>query len=156
MKTISQIMFEGNSDKALVRAKEHLEKRIAYYRKNNVPEISNLIKERFLSDSLFVVPFEDKEKIYLVSYGSHEIILKDFTQAIIKVIELSGLCYPGVCKNFTDILKLLKDRLRMIETEETLSAIETFLFNVIYQLERTTEISCSIQVEYLIGGFKAS
>ena len=165
MKNILQIMIEDNHEKrdagkvGLLAAKEYLKERIGYYRKNNVPEVAELISEKFLTDSLFVVPYEDKEKIYLVSYGSHEITLKDFTQAIIKVIELSGLCFPGVCKNFTDILSLIKSRMRITEAEteeKALSVTESFLFNVIYQLEETSAISCSIKIDYLVGGFKVS
>lgn len=165
MKNILQIMIEDNHEKrdagkvGLLAAKEYLKERIGYYRKNNVPEVAELISEKFLTDSLFVVPYEDKEKIYLVSYGSHEIILKDFTQAIIKVAELSGLCFPGVCKNFTDILSLIKSRMRITEAEteeKALSVTESFLFNVIYQLEETSAISCSIKIDYLVGGFKVS
>ena len=158
-------MIEDNHEKrdagkvGLLAVKEHLKERMEYYRKNNVPEVAELISEKFLTDSLFVVPYEDKERIFLVSYGSHEITLKDFTQAIIKVIELSGLCFPGVCKNFTDILSLIKSRMRITETEteeEALSVTESFLFNVIYQLEETSAISCSIKIDYLVGGFKVS
>lgn len=165
MKNILQILAEDNHEKrdagnvGLLAAKEYLKERIGYYRKNNVPEVAELISEKFLTDSLFVVPYEDKEKIYLVSYGSHEITLKDFTQAIIKVIELSGLCFPGVCKNFTDILSLIKSRMRITEAEteeKALSVTESFLFNVIYQLEETSAISCSIKIDYLVGGFKVS
>ena len=158
MKNILQILAEDNLGKrgagkvGLLAAKEHLKERMEYYRKNNVPEVAGMINEKFLTDSLFVVPYEDKEKIYLVSYGSHEITLKDFTRSIIKVIELSGLCFPGVCKNFTDILSLIKSRMRIKEAEteeETLSVTESFLFNVIYQLEETSAISCSIKIDYL-------
>ena len=165
MKNILQILAEDNHEKrdagkvVLLAVKEHLKERMEYYRKNNVPEVAELISEKFLTDSLFVVPYEDKEKIYLVSYGSHEIILKDFNQAIIKVIELSGLCFPGVCKNFTDILSLIKSRMRITEAEteeEVLSVTESFLFNVIYQLEETSAISCAIKIDYLVGGFKVS
>ena len=123
MKNILQILAEDNLGKrgagkvGLLAAKEHLKERMEYYRKNNVPEVAGMINEKFLTDSLFVVPYEDKEKIYLVSYGSHEITLKDFTRSIIKVIELSGLCFPGVCKNFTDILSLIKSRMRIKEAE---------------------------------------
>ncbi len=164
MKNILQILAEDNFGKrgagkgGLLAAKEHLKERMEYYRKNNVPEVAGMINEKFLTDSLFVVPYEDKEKIYLVSYGSHEITLKDFTRSIIKVIELSGLCFPGVCKNFTDILSLIKSRMRIkeAETEEALSVTESFLFNVIYQLEETSAISCSIKIDYLVGGFKVS
>lgn len=165
MKNILQILAEDNLGKrgagkvGLLAAKEHLKERMEYYRKNNVPEVAGMINEKFLTDSLFVVPYEDKEKIYLVSYGSHEITLKDFTRSIIKVIELSGLCFPGVCKNFTDILSLIKSRMRIKEAEteeETLSVTESFLFNVIYQLEETSAISCSIKIDYLVGGFKVS
>ena len=165
MKNILQILAEDNHEErdagkvGLLAVKEHLKERMEYYRKNNDPEVAELIKEKFLTDSLFVVPYEDKERIFLVSYGSHEITLKDFTQAIIKVIELSGLCFPGVCKNFTDILSLIKSRMRITETEteeEALSVTESFLFNVIYQLEETSAISCSIKIDYLVGGFKVS
>ncbi len=165
MKNILQILAEDNLGKrgagkvGLLAAKEHLKERMEYYRKNNVPEVAGMINEKFLTDSLFVVPYEDKEKIYLVSYGSHEITLKDFTRSIIKVIELSGLCFPGVCKNFTDILSLIKSRMRIKEAEteeETLSVTESFLFNVIYQLEETSAISCSIKIDYLVDGFKVS
>ena len=166
MKNILQILAEDNLGKrgagkvGLLAAKEHLKERMEYYRKNNVPEVAGMINEKFLTDSLFVVPYEDKEKIYLVSYGSHEITLKDFTRSIIQVIELSGLCFPGVCKNFTDILSLIKSRMRIkeaeTEEEETLSVTESFLFNVIYQLEETSAISCSIKIDYLVGGFKVS
>lgn len=165
MKNILQIMIEDNHEKrddgkvGLLAVKEHLKERIGYYRKNNVPEVAELISEKFLTDSFFVVPYEDKERIFLVSYGTHEITLKDFTQAIIKVIELSGLCFPGVCKNFTDILSLIKSRMRIAEAEteeEALSVTESFLFNVIYQLEETSAISCSIKIDYLVGGFKVS
>lgn len=166
MKNIWQILTaEDKHDKkdvgraGLLAAKEHLKERMEYYRKNNVPEVAELIKEKFLTDSLFVVPYEDKEKIYLVSYGFHEITLKDFTPAIIRVTELSGLCFPGVCKNFTDILSLIKSRMRITEAEteeEALSVTESFLFNVIYQLEETSAISCSIKIDYLVGGFKVS
>ena len=158
-------MIEDNHEKrdagkvGLLAVKEHLKERMEYYRKNNVPEVAELISEKFLTDSFFVVPYEDKEKIYLVSYGSHEITLKDFTQAIIKVAELSGLCFPGECKNFTDILSLIKSRMRITEAEteeEALSVTESFLFNVIYQLEETSAISCSIKIDYLVGGFKVS
>ena len=165
MKNILQIMIEDNHEKrdagnvGLLAVKEHLKERMEYYRKNNIPEVAELISEKFLTDSLFVVPYEDKERVFLVSYGSHEITLKDFTQAIIKVIELSGLCFPGVCKNFTDILSLIKSRMRITEAEteeEALSVTESFLFNVIYQLEETSAISCSIKIDYLVGGFKVS
>ena len=164
MKNILQLLAEDTHNKKDVRkeglsaVKEHLRGRMEYYRKNAVPEVAEMINEKFLTTSLFVVPYEDKEKIYLVSYGSHEIKLKDFTRPIIKVIELSGLSFPGACKNFTDIINLIKSRLKIKETEEekALSETESFLFNVIYQLEENPAISCRIQMDYLVGGFKDS
>lgn len=149
-KSIASILFDNEN--GLETVKEHLRERTDYYRKHNIPEVSNLVEEAFLTDSLFVVPFEDKEKIFLVSYEDHKIILKDYTSAIIKVIELSGLCYPNACKSFTDILNLFKDRMRITKAEETLSVIEIFLFNVIYQVKETSAVSCNIQVEYLMKG----
>ena len=164
MKNILQLLVKDSHNKkyaekeGLLATKEHLRERMEYYRKNAVPEVAEMINEKFLTTSLFVVPYEDKEKIYLVSYGNHEINLKDFTSPIIKVIELSGLCFPGVCKNFTDIINLIKSRMKIKGTEEerALSVTESFLFNVIYQLEETSAISCSIQIDYLVGGFKDS
>ena len=63
MKNILQILAEDNLGKrgagkvGLLAAKEHLKERMEYYRKNNVPEVAGMINEKFLTDSLFVVPY---------------------------------------------------------------------------------------------------
>lgn len=154
---IKQIISESkNFREAEGRIRGHLKERADYYRKNNVPEVGDLIEKSFLTESFFVVPFEDKEKILLVSYEDHKIILKDYTSAIIKVIELSGLCYQGVCNSFSDILNLIKNRVRITDTEEDLSVVEIFLTNVIYQLKENSALSCGIQIDYLVGRDKDS